>query len=524
VTSEVWRANLLVLAQALLVGAAAWLLLRGILGARGRRAGRIWHAAGHPALVIALTIFVAAAPIASRSLRGGEHPSVILVSLDTLRADHLSAYGYPRETSPALDRLAAEGILFENAVAPAPNTPPSHMSIFTSLYPTVHGFTGEGDRLAGWRLTLAEYLREAGYRTAATTDGGYMRGWFGFGQGFERYEDSLKGIAASRDLVLEWLDGPLAGDPTFLFIHCYDVHSPYDAPPPYGTMFTDPDYDGGFYPGSRQLEAIRRRLAEDPTATHGLTEADVAHMIDRYDGGIRYVDAIIGELVAALEVRGLLETTWLVVTSDHGEEFTEHGSVLHETLYRTVTHVPLIVRPPGGREAPLRVPHVVELTDLMPTILEIASIDAVEKQPLQGASLLAFAFGMEPERWKNVAFSEHPWRGRRRAIMREDVHVLTSLDHGELEAYAYPIDPLEQNDLGTVTAHGDSALARLEATLGAGGAGSVVPADTLRAAMRALFRWSDVQIGIASTQRGGTESLTLDESAVEELRALGYLQ
>lgn len=515
---EVWRANLLVLAKAIAAGILVWLLLRVLLGPGARRTAHLWRALGHPAWLGVALILTAAVPLAGRALRAEGRPNIILISIDTLRADHLSTYGYHLETSPALDALAAGGILFENCVSPAPNTPPAHMSIFTSLYPTVHGFTGEGDRLAGWRLTLTEYLREAGYRTAATTDGGYMRGWFGFGQGFERYADRYKGIAASRDLVLEWLDAGLASSPFFLFMHNYDVHSPYNPPPPYRTMFTDPAYDGDFFPGSQELERIRKRINTDSTATHGLSPGDVAHMIARYDGGIRYTDTIIGELVAALDARGLLESTWIFVTSDHGEELTEHGSVLHEKLYRTVTHVPLIVHPPGAPRAHRRVPEVVELTDLMPTLLELAGLTAALEQPLAGTSLVPFLEGDVPVAWKNVAFSEHPWRGRRRAITRPDLHVLTSLDRRELEAYAYLEDPLEQHDLAPRhTRVADGTAAALDSAAGA-------PLDTLRAAIRALFGWTENQATIAASTRGGTEGVALDEQAIEELRALGYLQ
>ncbi|MCK4680717.1 sulfatase [bacterium] len=349
VVPEVWRVNSLILLGAVCTGWVVWWAFRRLFAGRPGRAARLWGwLGGRMGVSVALSLTIGSiAPVALVRQSMSDLPNVIVVSIDTLRADRLGSYGYERSTSPKMDLLASEGVLFEWAVSSAPNTVPSHMSIFTSLYPTVHGFTGNGDRLPGWQLTFTEYLRERGYRTFATTDGAFMRGWFGFDQGFERYNDVKKGIASSVKLAFNWVDSGVADSPLFLFIHCYDVHSPYDPPPPYRDLFTDPSYDGGFYPGSAELEKIRHAVNRNPEAGHGLSPADVEFMSARYDGGIAYTDHWIGELVDGLASRGLLENTWLFVTSDHGEEFTEHGAVLHEKLYLTVTHVPLIVRQPG---------------------------------------------------------------------------------------------------------------------------------------------------------------------------------
>lgn len=497
---EVWWTHLLILLAAIATAVAVWLVLRFTIERRPAVAARLWGRLGRGrAILLAILLVVVpqvVAPLLRQQVSG--RPNFLLVSIDTLRADRLGAYGYHRDTSPEMDRLATESFLFEWAISPAPNTPPAHMSMFTSLYPTVHGFTGGGDRLAGWRLTLAEYLREAGYRTRATTDGGLMRGWFGFNQGFERYSDSRKGIAESVRLVWRWLDRGLSKERFFLFIHCYDVHSPYSPPHPYLDRYTDPDYDGGFHPGSFELEVIRRAVRKHPESDHGLSPADVAYISDRYDEGIPYADHWMRELLTGLDSRGLLENTWLIITSDHGEEFTEHGSVLHEKLYHTVTHVPLIIRPPGPSRPGRRIQEIVELTDLMPTIFEIAGIAPVSD--IQGHSLTGLMSG-DATGWKNVAYSEHPWSGKRRAVTTPSLRILTSLAGREFEVYAYHEDPLEQ-----------SALHQ-----------SVWPKDTPEL-VRALLDWSAEQLLLAAGEKKGAEPVFIDEATREELRCLGYLQ
>ncbi len=505
---DVWRTNLLIALGALGLGLAVYLVLRLIVRRRPEIGTRFWRALGHPTALLAGVVLVGGTPVLARALhaRVAAHPNFILVSLDTLRADRMSLYGCDRPTTPRIDALGRESIVFDWTIAQAPNTPPSHMSIFTSLYPTIHGFQGSGDRLAGRCLTVTEYLRDAGYRTLATTDGGFMRGRFGFGQGFEHFDDHDKGIARSVPLVFDWIDHGRTDPRFFIFLHCYDIHSPYDPPQPYRDLYTDPDYQGGFNPGSRELEQIREAVNTNPTAGHGLSPADVAYILARYDGGVTYADHWMGEFVEGLRTRGLLANTWLIVTSDHGEEFTEHGSVLHEKLYHTVTRVPLIIRPPddprfagaAGTRRGTRVPEVVELIDLMPTLLELIGRPAAAQ--VQGASLVGLLQGWA-ESWKNAAYSELPWYGRQRALTTPVLHLITSLDGETFEAYDYPRDPLEQ---------------------------AAIPYREWSAELPVLFRdlrdWSEHQLLAAAGQGQSTRSMTLDEETLRQLRALGYLK
>jgi hypothetical protein len=263
-------------------------------------------------------------------------------------------------------------------------------------------------------------------------------------------------------------------------------------------MFTAPDYDGGFNPSAEELTRIRERVKSDPAQGHGLSPDDVEFIAARYDGGVRWADHWMGELVRGLEERGLLDSTWLVITSDHGEEFTEHGTVLHGELYHTNTHVPLIVRPPAVPETGIKIEQIVELTDLMPTFLELAEIEPVGR--LEGASLLPLIEG-RAEAWKNIAFSEHPGKkGWRRGITSSTLHVITSFEPGDVEAYDYRFDRLEQMPI-------------------AGGP----RAEEIHNLLMKLDEWTRRQIEIGA-EHGGAERLEVDSETESQLRSLGYIK
>jgi arylsulfatase A-like enzyme len=307
-------------------------------------------------------------------------PNFLILVLDTLRADHLGLYGYGRPTSPTLDSLAGTSVVFDHAVAQGAATYVSHRSLFHSRLPSQVGSD---------RPTLAAILRTAGYQTAGFTDGGQMSGSLGFARGFDHWEEFGGGLRQSLPRVEAWLVGE-ARAPWYAFLHTYDIHLPYAPPPPYDSIFF-PEYEGPVVP-QRTREICRKiRHLFEYSAFQGevqLTAADRRKMVALYDGGIRYADTLVGQLLRLLESRGLLDDTVLIVLSDHGEEFWDHGSVLHgHTVYHELLHVPLIVRLPGGRGGGRRVSETVRLLDVAPTVLRLAGLPP--PRTFQGQSLTA---------------------------------------------------------------------------------------------------------------------------------------
>ncbi len=368
-----------------------------------------------------------------------------LISVDTLRADRLGAWGHARDTSPGLDRLAADGVRFEECFSPTSWTLPAHLSMLTGLAISVHGVDDE--RL--WNVVgqpgapssvplrgtfLPELLEAEGFRTAGFYSWKYLEPRFGFGRGFETYEREGRSIyddpklyqryqalrdageedeiavwrAAAPELFqfdeprddrlvdrgLGWLDDLLAeagGDtaqlaPFFLFLHLFDPHDSYVPPPPFDAAFTDPDYAGPV----TGREIVNLRLIGD-----SLRPADLEQLNALYEGEIAWCDSQIQRFVEGLEVRGLANDTILSVTSDHGEEFFEHGSITHRAnVYRETTHVPWILHWPAGLKRARVVSGPVGVVDIAPTLLGLLGLDV--PSDLSGRDLTATARGLEP--------------------------------------------------------------------------------------------------------------------------------
>lgn len=315
---------------------------------------------------------------------------VILISLDTLRADRLGAYGYEGATSPFLDRLAAErGLVFERVVAQYPGTLISHMSMLTGLYPQEHGVLPPASVLALEVPLLAEMLSARGALTAGHTEGGFVDGDFGFSRGFEVWTDTAysddrdiertlgRGVEFLRRVpkphalaIVENVDQPF-----FLFLHTYSIHDPYTPPPDYG-------FDSGDAleppPTGETLKLANDGFIDVP---QGIVEEYSA----RYDASIRYVDEVLRGFFDDLRKVGLLGQTAVIITSDHGEAFGEHGRLGHEQTYPEELHVPLILIHPD-LDRGYRVPTPVELIDVAPTVLDLLGVDS--ETAMSGRSLL----------------------------------------------------------------------------------------------------------------------------------------
>jgi arylsulfatase A-like enzyme len=334
-------------------------------------------------IVVGLAVWLAACG----SSREIPRNNVVLVILDTVRADHLSAYGYSRPTTPNFDRLARDGELYFEAYAQSPWTLPSIATILTGQPPHIHGARRTPQGLFGIRddvTTLAERMAQARYRTAAFVNVVWCSAEISsLDRGFELYdlrfrEDNYANGRDARettDAALDWVRS-IEGAPFFLTVHYFDPHLTYDAPPPFDTMFEPPGgprISRGFG-SSEELFKIREGAIR-------LDERRRESLIARYDGELRFVDEQFGRLRQELEELGQWEHTLVVVVADHGEEFWDHGGFEHgHTHYDEVLRVPLIVRRPVGRVG-LETATRVRQLDIAPTILDFAGLPPSAELP-----------------------------------------------------------------------------------------------------------------------------------------------
>jgi arylsulfatase len=429
-----------------------------------------------------------------------ELPSIVLVSIDSLRADALGCGGSARDTSPFLDELAARGVRFANAVSTTSWTLPAHAALFTGLWDSTHGLVDNGLRLSDDHLTLAELLRARGYATAGFYGGPYLHPTFGLAQGFEQWtscmsrtetSDASARIAAgsprsgahadvtgprTREAVARWADQARA--PFFLFVHLWDVHYDYLPPHEYVERF-DPGYAG----------LVDGRDVMGPRVRADSPERDRAHLRALYDAEVRFTDDVVRGICGDLEQRGLLADTVVIVTADHGEEFFEHRGKGHQrTLYDEVVRVPLIVAGPGVAAGRV-VAEQVRLIDLFPTIAGLTG-SATEPLAVQGRDLGPFLRGEEGG--AADALLELLVDGRRERGLRlaQGSKVLFDGATGAAELFDLALDPGELRALGAGARGLDEALEALRRStasaerfrelLGARPAGAaMVPEDVL---------------------------------------------
>ncbi|MHC4740161.1 MAG: sulfatase [Planctomycetota bacterium] len=335
---------------------------------------------------------------ATEKIKHSNRPNVLLIGIETLRADHVRHLGYFRNTTPALDNLAKEGVSFSNALATSSWTMPTVMSVFTSLYPSVHRTTDYLKKLPERINTLAEILKENGYVTTAFVVSPVLGRQYGFSKGFDLYDDFTVEQCIAIDLfernnkigrsfgnapTSETLSRIAAGwlrknheKPFFMFVFYYDPHYDYSPPPPFDSIF-DPNYDGTV--DGYGIENEPRKSIRPP-------QKDLDHIIALYDGEILYTDRHISTLLEKFAEYENLDNTLIVVFGDHGEEFYEHGSTTHgHSLYTEVTHIPLIFRWPSVIPENRCVDALVSQVDIMPTILDYLDIEY--KGLIQGDSL-----------------------------------------------------------------------------------------------------------------------------------------
>jgi len=492
---------------------------------------------------------------------GGPPPHVVVVVLDTLRADHLSCYGYERETSPNLDALCAQSTVYENAHSASSWTLPAHASLFTGLLPIRHGTHHENRVLGPGPATLAEVLGEAGYQPIAIVSNAMLATDRKLDRGFRQYHETWRKLfdkhpklfpdfdvqrhmpwddvedplfrAAMRQLrpgvdenayfrFRQTVVGRKVPKPLFLFVNLVGVHSPYNSSGPYYERFLR----------RTDLQVDDNRWPEYYAGRADMPEGQLEHLVDLYDAEILHVDHIVGRMIEDLKEGGLWDDTLFVVTSDHGENLGEHGHLSHVfSLHETLTRIPLVVHYPPAFPAGARIRTPVHLVDLFPTILEAAGVDAtgydVDGRVLVRRDVRGGEQDVERDiiaeyyyPWENVRFLQQlfhgdvpgieAWERRLRSVRRGDMKLIWGSD-GRHELYDVSSDPGELNDLIDDPAYAatrDGLLAVLERFVAENGGDGPIP------------RWDPEH---PDRMPGARPEGDLDPETVRQLEELGYL-
>lgn len=360
---------------------------------------------------IAVGIFVAAQ-------RHREIKHIVLISMDTTRADYLSCYGYPKNTTPHIDALATHATRFETAVSTVPMTLPAHSTMFTGMIPPAHGVHHNiGYQLAPSNTTMAEMLREDGFNTAGIISSFVLLTKFGINQGFDTYNETFSGARGTQcglerrgdettQIALDWLENNKA-DKTFLFLHYFDAHESYDPPEPFATKF-----------------------ANDP-----------------YAGEIAFVDHCIGQVIQKLKELDIYDSTLLIITGDHGEMLGEHGEDEHSYfIYQSAIHVPLIVKLPSQKKGAV-IAQNVGLVDMVPTICSLLKIDP--PAGIQGQDLSPMLHGRIPEGDERYLYAEStgPSRIGASSLMAIVHRKWKYIQAPRPELYDLDNDPAEEHNL-----------------------------------------------------------------------------
>jgi choline-sulfatase len=445
----------------------------------------------------------------------GVRPNVIIVLVDALRADRLGAYGFDeRPTSPNLDALAAQSIVFERAVSQSGWTVPSVASLFSGVYPRTHQVLrfiepkahlegqaeGTGpvlmDALSMDHETLAEQFSEAGYSTAAILKSDVINAGRGFDQGFDTFQflakkpkDRLDTGAQMTDAAIAWLDGRNdQGRPFFLYLHYMDPHTSYIAPEPFYSKYStgfDSDLDGNH----AGVVAFNEPDGPEPTAD------DIGKLLALYDAEIEYWDTQFGRLMGHIDSAGLAGDSIVVVTADHGEAFWEHGMFEHRGVFQENIHVPMIFRVPGVEAG--RIGSWVQMMDIGPTLAELAGVPFGEHWVARSHAPAILGEGEVVEK---VVYSE--WAGERTIIEPSGLKLLTG--HGKPRLYDLEADPRERVNLADPDDpenYRPEDLARMTAEL------------------ERIIAESEALAGAFSE----AEQTELSDEQIEALRALGYL-
>jgi arylsulfatase A-like enzyme len=388
---------------------------------------------------------------------------VVLISLDTTRADQLGLYGNPTVRTPHLDRLAAESIVLDDFMTVVPTTLASHVSLFTGKYPHTHGTPRNGFLVHEQNVMLAEILRERGFATAGFAASFALDSRFQLAQGFDHWDERFERFAwqeghlgqnersaeSVTGAVLDWLDRDGVPERLFLFAHYFDPHTPYEAPPPWDTL-----YDPSGREGLPDWVTVRREGLVRPGSENEIA----ARLARQYAAEISYMDHHVGRLLDGLRERGILDEALLVVTSDHGENFWEHGAVFDHgwTTYQTTMRGVGIIRLPGAGLAGSRIGGVAASIDVLPTVLAqlgIPAPDGIDGEAIDLARSVAepldrVRFGQATKPWQAVE-TDPRWTNMAKArCVRAGKYKLVQVPYAGLEElYDLEADPAEEVDL-----------------------------------------------------------------------------
>jgi arylsulfatase A-like enzyme len=445
-----------------------------------------------------------------------DHNNIILISLDTVRPDHLGCYGYERNTSPAIDRLATDGVLFKNTYSTTSWTLPGHVSLLTSLNCLNHQVYFPLQKMNPAAQTLADILRTQQYYCAAFTGGGYLSETYGFSKGFDSYQEiKLHGDQAIRldeaerlaQLASRWLEDNKDKN-FFLFLHTYQPHDPYANLSPIGKEFLEKN---------AEWEQVKMESLFDETGRFGaqIPPNGPRNIIDLYDGEIKYTDVLfVQPIVDKLKELGLYEKSLIILTSDHGEEFFDHEAWLHDhSVYDEGIRIPLIVKFPDAKYKGTQIEDIARITDIMPTILDRGGIK-INHQRIDGVSLVPLIERKEKKQrtfLSDLALREFKIspsvisinKGRFKFILNKKIsspytrRIVRNLDGSQIELYDLENDPGETKNLAANIAYRDMCFELLDN-------------------INQMYQEAD-------KKKKEIDEVTLDQSLRERLKALGYL-
>lgn len=421
---------------------------------------------------------------------GVAKPNVVLIVLDAARARQLGCYGYERPTTPAIDRMAAEGVVFERAYTPAAFTLSAMASVWTSLWPGQHHRGVPYDSALPESVpTLAEHLSARGIPAAGVIGNDMAGPGLGLDRGFSTFEILPPPHNAAS--FPAWVDGWLEGtkEPFFLYTHFREPHFPYDQPPPFDAVFGQKD---GPLPASARTDRYLARRVNG--GEQSLSPDEVRQIVDFYDGGLAFVDQQVGRVLQVLEERGLLERSVVILTADHGEALHEHAFLGHTSeVWEEVAHIPLIVRLPGSAAAGRRVDAFASLLDVAPTVAEALGFELPGSE-IQGRSLFPVIAGAPGSR---VAITRGSRERSLYGLRHERFKYMRHMAFGFERLFDLERDPGEHEDVAA-------------------------EAPVRAAWYRQLLREHDLRNRTTPARTASERSLTPEQ--IEQLRALGYLQ